>query len=56
MNPIMMVHIAGGVIALAAGTAAVVARKGGPLHARAGAAFAISMLVLGVTSSILDRL
>ena len=50
----MWVHIAGGIIALLAGTVAVVARKGGALHARAGTWFFGSMLVLGVTASILE--
>ncbi len=56
MNPLMGIHIAGGIIALLAGTAAVAARKGGRLHARAGTLFVASMLVLGVTASILDRM
>lgn len=54
MNVLMWVHIAGGSIALLSGTAAVVARKGGPLHVRAGTWFFVSMLVLGVTASILE--
>ena len=51
---LMAIHIAGGIVALLAGTFAVVARKGGPLHARAGNWFCGSMLVLGVTASILE--
>ena len=51
---IMWIHIAGGIVALVGGTAAVAARKGGPLHARAGTWFFVSMLVLGVTASILE--
>src|SRR5687768_10547921 len=54
MNLLMGIHIAAGVLALLAGTVAVVARKGGPLHARAGTWFFGSMLVLGVTASILE--
>jgi len=54
MNMLMGIHIAGGIVALLAGTVAVVARKGGPLHARAGTWFFGSMLVLGVTASILE--
>jgi hypothetical protein len=53
MNVLMWLHIAGGSLALAAGTLAVGARKGGRLHARAGTLFAASMLVLGATGSIL---
>ena len=54
MNILMGIHVAGGIVALLAGTAAVTARKGGPLHARAGTWFFGSMLVLGVTASILE--
>ena len=36
MNILMAIHIAGGLLALPAGTVAVAARKGGRLHARAG--------------------
>lgn len=51
---ILAIHIAAGIIALVCGTAAVAARKGGPLHARAGTFFFAAMLVLGVTASILE--
>ncbi len=54
MNAVMWVHIAGGSLALVSGAAAVAARKGSPLHARAGTWFFGSMLVLGVTASILE--
>ncbi len=54
MNILMWVHIAGGSIALLSGTLAVIARKGGPVHVRAGTWFFASMLVLGVTASILE--
>ncbi len=50
----MWVHIAGGLLALPAGTIAVTGRKGGRLHARAGTVFLGSMLVLGVTAAILE--
>ena len=53
---IMWIHIAGGMVALAAGTLAVAARKGGHLHARTGTWFAVGMLILGATASILDPL
>jgi hypothetical protein len=55
MNAFLWAHIAGGSLALLAGAAAVAARKGGALHARAGTWFAISMLVLGVTATILAQ-
>jgi len=53
MSPLTWVHIAGGSVAMISGAVAVVARKGGPLHLRAGNCFFASMLVLGVTASIL---
>jgi uncharacterized membrane protein len=56
MNALMWIHIAGGMTALAAGTVAALARKGGRLHGSAGSAFVASMLVLGVTASILGPL
>lgn len=54
MNAILVPHIAAGLIAIAAGTLAVVGRKGGPLHARAGTWFFASMLVLGLSAAILE--
>jgi hypothetical protein len=54
MNVLMAIHIGAGLLALPSGTLAVVARKGGRLHARAGTLFFGSMLVLGVTASILE--
>ncbi|HYE28682.1 MAG TPA: hypothetical protein VEA61_10670 [Allosphingosinicella sp.] len=56
MSPLLALHIAGGLAALLAGTVAVAARKGSPLHARAGTGFAVAMLVLGLTAAILARL
>ena len=53
MNILLWAHIAGGSIALLSGAVAVTARKGGPLHVRAGTWFFASMLVLGVTATIL---
>ena len=50
------VHISAGLVALVAGVAALTGRKGGSLHARAGSAFVVAMLVLGVTASALDIL
>src|SRR5688572_13220060 len=51
---IIWIHIAAGMVALASGTVAVGARKGGAMHASAGTWFAVAMLVLGVTASILE--
>ncbi len=47
-------HIAGGLTALTAGTAAVAGRKGGVLHASAGTGFCAAMLLLGITAAILE--
>jgi hypothetical protein len=54
MNSIRWIHIAAGVIALLLGAVAVAARKGGGMHVSAGTWFCVSMLVLGVTASILS--
>jgi uncharacterized membrane protein len=51
---IMWIHIAGGLAALLSGAVAVAMRKGGARHASAGTWFVASMLVLGVTASILE--
>jgi Predicted membrane protein (DUF2306) len=56
MNVLTWVHIAGGSLALLAGAVAVAARKGGYFHVRAGTLFFASMLVLGVTATVLARL
>lgn len=53
MSPLTWLHIGAGCVALVAGTLAVAARKGGRLHARAGKVFVASMIVLGVSASIL---
>lgn len=54
MTALLWVHIAGGMVALAAGVTAVATRKGGPLHALSGTWFFGSMLLLGVTAAILS--
>src|SRR5690242_889054 len=59
MNPLlhqglMGIHILSGIVALIAGAAAVVMRKGGSRHALAGTWFCCAMLVLGVTAAILE--
>jgi len=53
MNALTWIHIAGGALALVTGTVAVAVRKGGSMHARVGIGFCVSMLVLGITASIL---
>lgn len=54
MKAILWLHIAGGSFAVVAGAVAVAVRKGGPLHARAGTWFLVSMLVLAITAAILE--
>jgi hypothetical protein len=56
MSALMWIHIAGGMIALLTGAVAVAVRKGGRVHGSAGTWFCASMLVLGVTASILGPL
>lgn len=56
MNGITWIHIAGGVLALMTGAAAVVVRKGGRMHVSAGIGFCVAMFVLGITASILAPL
>jgi hypothetical protein len=54
MNGITSIHIAGGMVALLSGAMAFAVRKGGGRHISAGTWFCVSMLVLGVTASILE--
>ena len=53
MNPLTLVHIAGGSVALLAGAAALSFGKGSRLHAKAGTVFFVSMLVLGATGTVI---
>ena len=48
------VHIGAGIGAILLGTIAIAARKGGYRHLQAGMWFAVAMIVLGVTASILE--
>jgi uncharacterized membrane protein len=50
---VLQLHIAAGALALLLGAAAVVVRKGGTRHRRAGRLFVLSMLVMGLTASAL---
>jgi hypothetical protein len=54
MSVITWIHIGGGMIALLSGAVAFAARKGNAMHVSAGTWFFVSMLVLGVTASILE--
>jgi hypothetical protein len=51
--PTLIVHIAGGGIALGAGAAALSFRKGGRMHAKAGTLFFAAMLVLLGTGAVM---
>jgi hypothetical protein len=53
MSGVTWIHIAAGMVALAAGVMAFAVRKGGSMHVSAGTWFCVAMLVLGVTASIL---
>ncbi|WP_284350843.1 hypothetical protein [Roseisolibacter agri] len=57
LTPMLAVHIAGGVLAVIAGYGALLARKGGTLHRRAGWAFVAGMLVMALGATIvgIDR-
>lgn len=54
MIGVTWIHVAGGMVALLSGAVAVSVRKGGSRHIAAGTWFCVSMLVLGVTASILS--
>lgn len=50
ISPLLGVHIAGGLVALLSGTAAMGFRKGSPRHAQAGKVFVASMLIMGASA------
>jgi uncharacterized membrane protein len=55
IKPIFLpIHIAAGIAAILLGTVAIAVRKGGRRHVQAGIWFAVAMIVLGVTASILE--
>ena len=45
-SPVLIVHIAGGLVAILAGFVALFARKGSPLHRVSGKVFAVAMLFM----------
>jgi uncharacterized membrane protein len=49
-SPLLVVHIAGGMVGLLSGTAAMIFRKGSARHARVGKVFVASMLVMGASA------
>lgn len=54
MRVTLLVHIAAGLLALAAGFAALFAAKGAPLHRRSGMVFVWAMVVMGGTAAVLS--
>jgi uncharacterized membrane protein len=52
-TPMLIIHIAGGMIAVLAGSAALVVRKGSWLHRRTGDVFVIAMLVMAAGGAII---
>ncbi|HVH58416.1 MAG TPA: DUF2306 domain-containing protein [Vicinamibacterales bacterium] len=56
LNTLLPIHIAAGGLAMVLGAAALLARKGGPLHRRSGLLFVYVMLVLGASASLLGFL
>ena len=53
MTILLGAHVAAGCVALLTGVTAIAARKGGPLHIRAGQGFVAAMLLLWVSATIL---
>ena len=49
-DPILLIHILAGVVALLAGFVAIVTRKGGPRHNRAGKIYGLTMAIVAVTA------
>lgn len=50
---VLVVHVSGGVIGLATGTAALIVGKGTRLHRRVGAVFVVAMTVMAVTGALI---
>jgi len=52
-SPLLLVHIFGGVIGFVSGSAALIVRKGSPLHRKSGNVFVISMLAMASSGAVL---
>ena len=52
-DALLWIHIGAGSVALLLGALAVIFRKGGPIHVRAGIGFAVAMLVLALSADVL---
>ena len=54
LKSLLWVHIAAGIASVLIGAIAIAARKGGRLHTSTGTWFAVAMIVLAITASILE--
>ena len=54
LKSLLWVHIAAGIASVLMGAIAVAARKGGRLHTGSGTWFAMAMIVLAITASVLE--
>lgn len=53
LTGLLVLHIVGGTVGLVAGLVAMIGRKGGPLHARAGTWFFSSMMLMAGSAAVL---
>jgi uncharacterized membrane protein len=53
MNPLLLVHVTGGVVAIAAGFVALYALKGASLHKRSGTIFVYAMLSMSLSGALM---
>jgi uncharacterized membrane protein len=53
MNPLLLVHVTGGVVAIAAGFVALYALKGASLHKRSGTIFVCAMLSMSLSGALM---
>lgn len=54
-SPVIQIHVAGAIVALAAGTAVALLPKGTPLHRRIGWVFVLAMAVVALSSLLIAR-
>jgi uncharacterized membrane protein len=53
MNPVLLLHVTGGVVAIAAGFVALYARKGAALHRGSGTIFVYAMLSMSLSGAMM---
>ena len=51
MSPILIIHIAGGIVAILSGTVTILSRKGARRHRVFGSIFVIAMLIMASTAT-----